>query len=329
MKYAIVPIGNLKPLEKVFPIHLKNLEEMINRDGFVLKAIIADKKTGTILDGSHRYVYFLKNGYKRVPVHRVDYDAEDIRVGTHLSHRFLIDGDSGISKKECRERALSGDLFSPRTTRHFFTFRKSDISLPLSKLKKGSPVDVNHLIADVDVSDEIEHNKKYINEINEETEVIIQYLEEVSQTKRYLIEQVECMDKTRQVAFFPGKFHPPHLGHIQTINKILSKYKKVIVGVTGDVPTTGAVTNSEQIYLLLKDFFEGIGNIEVIFIEGTLTKKNDAKGLPKFDVLLSGNENVINWAHKYGINAKYVDRSEGFLCSGTEIRIILGEKNAK
>ena len=72
MKYEIVPIEKLIPLEQVFPTHLKNLEEMIDRDDFILKAIIADKKTGTILDGSHRYVYFLKRGFKTVPVHWVD-----------------------------------------------------------------------------------------------------------------------------------------------------------------------------------------------------------------------------------------------------------------
>ena len=180
MKYKIVSIRSLVPLEKVFPTHLKNLEKMIDNDGFMLKAIIIDEKTGIVLDGSHRYVYLLKKGFKEAPVYLVNYNDENIRVGTHLRHRFLIDGDSGISKKECCSRALSGNLFSPRTTRHFFPFRKADISLPLDRLRKGKPVDVKHLISDVDTSEEITHNKTYIKEINEEVEVIIQYLSEVS-----------------------------------------------------------------------------------------------------------------------------------------------------
>jgi hypothetical protein len=228
MKYEIVPIDSLKPLEKVFPTHLKNLEGSINTDGYMLKALIIDKKSGMVLDGSHRYVYLLKNGFKEAPVYLVDYDGEDVRVGTHLVHRFLIDEDSGISKGECIERSLSGNLFSPRTTRHFFTFRKSDIFLPLDQLKKGKPVDVSNLIFDVDVSEEIEHNREYINEINEEVEIIIQYLEEVSQTKKYLTKQIEAMDQSREVAFFPGKFHPPHIGHVQTILNILPKYRKCV-----------------------------------------------------------------------------------------------------
>jgi len=88
MKYKIVPIDGLIPLEKVFPTHLKNLEDMIDSDGFMLKAIIADKKDGIVLDGSHRYVYLLKKGFKTAPVYLVDYDNEDIRVAPALDIGF-------------------------------------------------------------------------------------------------------------------------------------------------------------------------------------------------------------------------------------------------
>lgn len=326
MKYEIVSIDSLKPLEKVFPIHLKNLERMIDEDGFVLKAIIADKKTGAILDGSHRYVYFLKSGYKEVPVHWVDYSGESVHVGTHLSHRFLIDGDPGISKKECRERALSGNLFSPRTTRHFFTFRKSDISLPLDQLKKGELVDISNLVADVDVSEEIEHNKKYISEINEEVEIIIQYLEEVSQTKKYLTKQIEVMDQLREVAFFPGKFHPPHIGHVQTILNILPKYRKLIIGVSEHIPKNATSTEPRDIVRALKSFFGSFENIEVCLVEGVLSKKKNLEGLPDFDVLLSGNPKVLSWAKHFNVNVQHVSRSEGMLFNGTGIRDILNRR---
>ena len=129
MQYEIVNIDELRPLEKVFPIHLLNLEKTINNDDFISKAIIADKETGIVLDGSHRYVYFLKNGFKTVPVCWVNYNDENIRVGSKLLHRFLIDDELKISKAECRSRGLTGKLFPPRTTRHFFSFRKEDIVL--------------------------------------------------------------------------------------------------------------------------------------------------------------------------------------------------------
>ena len=324
MKYEVVPIDKLHPLELVFPTHLKNLEESIDKDGFLLKAIIADRKTGIILDGSHRYVYLLKRGFKAAPVHWVDYDSEDVRVGTHLRHRFLIDGDSGISKKECKDRALNGNLFFPRTTRHFFTFRKIDIALPLDQLEKGPTVDVFHLIADVDVAEEIAHNEKYIDEINEEVEVIVNYLSEVSQTKKYLMEQITSMKQSRKTAFFPGKFHPPHVGHILTILNILPKYKKLIIGVTEDAPKK-KITNATGVVDTLNLFFNSFDNVEIVLIHGVLTKRKNSKGLPKFDILLSGNYEVLKWAENNGIESLYTPRSEGFLCSGTEIRSILSE----
>jgi len=319
MRYKIVPIDNLIPLEKVFPTHLKNLEKMIDDDGFMLKALIIDKKTGTILDGSHRYVYLLKKGFKEAPVYIADYDDEDVRVGTHLNHRFFIDGDSGISKKECRERALSGNIFPPRTTRHFFTFRKDDISLPLSRLEKGKPVDVTHLIADVDINEEIAHNETYIKEINEEVESIIKYLSEVTKTKEYLLNQTLLMKKSMKIAFFPGKFHPPHLGHLKTLLDLSNKYNKLIVGVSEHKPEN-VVTTVDNIILILKDLFKNHSNIEVVKIIGVLIEKEDTEGLPVFDILLSGNESVLSWADSLGLTSEFVDRSDGYLFSGTEIR---------
>jgi nicotinamide mononucleotide adenylyltransferase len=324
MIYSIESIDKLLPLELVFPTHLNNLEKSIDSDGYILKAIIADKNTGTILDGSHRYAYFLKKGYITVPVFWVDYNDEHIHVGTHLRHRFLVEGKINISKNECIQRALSGNLYQPRTTRHFFPFRKTDITLPLSQLKLGNPRPINHLIANVDVSDEIAHNEKYLDEIQEEVDIIIKYLSEVSQTKEYLSQQVCLMKESMKVAFFPGKFHPPHIGHILTMLNILPKYKKLIIGVSEDIPNDN-VTTPNDIRETLGLFFKNFKNVELSMIHGVLIHKKSLEGLPKFDVLLSGNPDVLNWAEHHGIEAKFVPRSEGVFCSGTEIRKILSE----
>lgn len=328
MKYEIVSINKLIPLEQVFPMHLKNLEEMIDRDGFVLKAIIADKNTGTILDGSHRYAYFLKKGIKTVPVQWVDYNDENIRVGTHLSHRFFIEGDTNISKDECKERALTRNLFPPRTTRHFFPFRKIDIALPLDQLKKGPIEDVTHLIADVDISEEIAHNERYIDEINEEIKIIVNYLSEVSQTEAYLTEQTILMKRSRKIAFFPGKFHPPHVGHILTILNILPKYSKLIIGVSEDCPED-RVTSVNEIMDTLNLFFKSFDNVEICLVKGILVEKTNLDGLPDFDVLLSGNPKVLSWAEKHNVKAEFISRSEGVFCKGAEIRHILNEEASK
>lgn len=190
----IEPIDKLRPLEMVFPNHLKILSKMIMDSGVIESPIIADEKTGIVLDGSHRYIFFLKYGYKEAVVKFVNYHDENIRVGTHLMHRHIIDGSTNISKKEAIERGLSGNLFPPRTTRHFFPFRKNTFANVLLKnLKKGKPRDVSQYIADVTIEEEILHNKKYIEEIDFEIDEIIRYLDEVRLTKVYLRKQIEEM----------------------------------------------------------------------------------------------------------------------------------------
>lgn len=326
MDYEIIPISTLRPLEKVFPSHLRNLESMINTDGYISKAIIADRKTGIVLDGSHRYVFLLKNGYREAPVHFVDYLSEDIRVGTKLEHRFLVDGTAGISKGECIKNALTGNIYPPRTTRHFFPFRKSDISLPLNTLKKEDPIDVSSLIAHVDVSEEIENNRQYIEEISIEIETIVKYLSEVTETKDYLLKQIKLMDLSRKVAFFPGKFHPPHIGHILTILNLIPKYRKIIIGVSEDIPKDNAIVDPEDIILMLKEFFASFKNIDICKISGVLVQKENAIGLPAFDVLLSGNPDVLAWAQKCNIECQFINRSAGKL-SSTMIRGLLNNGN--
>jgi len=195
----ITNIEKLKPLEKVFPNHLKNLSKMIFESKIIQTPIIADEKTGIVLDGSHRYVFFLQNGYIEVPVQFVNYNNENIRVGSMLIHRHLVDEQNSISKNEVVKRGLSGDLFPPRTTRHFFPFRKNEfINIPLENLKKGKPANVDKLIANVDIEYEIEHNKNFVKEIIHEFDELIRYMEEVRQTKIYLLNQIKLMEENKK-----------------------------------------------------------------------------------------------------------------------------------
>jgi len=192
----IYELNKLKPLEKVYPNHLNILSNMIIDSGKVLSPIIADKDTGIVLDGSHRYIFFLKEGYQKIPVKLIDYKDENIRVGTHLMHRHIIDGDPGISKKEVIKRGLTGDIYPPRTTRHFFPFRKNiSANVKLSDLPKGKPLDISNFIANVSIEEEIKHNCKYLDEIDFEMDEIIKYLDEIRLTKIYLKKQIKAMKK--------------------------------------------------------------------------------------------------------------------------------------
>ena len=61
-KYELVPVQELKALELVFPNHLKNLRKIINSDGIMKQAIIADRDNKIVLDGSHRHIFLLMEG---------------------------------------------------------------------------------------------------------------------------------------------------------------------------------------------------------------------------------------------------------------------------
>lgn len=124
------------------------------------------------------------------------------------------------------------------------------------------------------------------------------------------------IDKT---VFFPGKFHPPHLGHARTILNLMSKYKRVVVGVSEDIPEN-YITTPDIVFNILRDLFLSNSNVKVYKIFGVLTQKINLIGLPEFDILASGNPDVLDWAKKFNIETEFIPRSEGYLFSGTEIR---------
>ena len=321
----ITPINFLKPLEKVFLYHLKNLSKMILSKGIVQTPIIADKKHGIVLDGSHRYIFFLMNGFIEVPVKFVDYHDEHIRVGSRLIHRYLIEEKMKISKKEVIKRGLSGNLFPPRTTRHFFPFRKNErINLSLDSLKKGKIIDVGKFIADTTLQNEIDHNQKYLSEIENEFDELIRYMEEIRQTKNYLKNQIMMMqEKPKPVAFFPGKFQPVHMGHITSIMKIFEDYEKIIIGITSDSPNVLSLQKRKEVFQSVLSRFD---KFEYVFFDTALVDIKDKTILPKFDVCVSGNQKVLDFMKKNNFETRLLKRSSGVGYSGTEIRSIINSK---
>ncbi len=193
LKMELIKIETLKPLELVLPSHLANIEAMIERDEIVKKPLIVDRKEKIVLDGSHRYAYLYGKGYEYAPAILVDYADEAIFVGKHLKHRFIKDEHFTISKVDVRQRAIHEKLYPPRTTRHFFPFRKEDFPIALEELKKGKNRDISHLLESISLADEIALDRGYINEIDEEIEVINRYLKEQRETKEYLLKQIEMM----------------------------------------------------------------------------------------------------------------------------------------
>jgi nicotinamide mononucleotide adenylyltransferase len=118
----------------------------------------------------------------------------------------------------------------------------------------------------------------------------------------------------KKVAFFPGKFQPPHIGHVLTISKLLKKYH-VIIGISEDGPR---VSSQEQVKHIFKTIFDN--KTEYFIFKGVLTDYDNIKCFPTFDVLLTGNDDVIKWAKKLNLPTKKIPRSECIGGSGTELR---------
>lgn len=122
------------------------------------------------------------------------------------------------------------------------------------------------------------------------------------------------------VGFFPGKFQPPHIGHIITISKLLKDYNKIIIGITEDEPRIMPREKVKEIFNTIFEPFIQFSHVDTILIDGILTKRENIDDLPKFDVLLSGNDKVLNWGLKHRFTVKNIPRSKGIGYSGIQIR---------
>lgn len=188
-EFKLIRIESLRPIEKINPRHYLGIEREIDESGVMLRPLIVDKVTLAVLDGSHRYAFLLKHGYESAPVLLCDYDDESIFVGTHLGHRFEFDSRKWISKKHVRATAISGQLYEPRTTRHFFPFRKTDLPTELNSLNPSSPRSIDHLQPNVSREQEIASNNEYIAELQHEIGILNSYMDEQTQVMNWLKSQ--------------------------------------------------------------------------------------------------------------------------------------------
>lgn len=125
------------------------------------------------------------------------------------------------------------------------------------------------------------------------------------------------------IAFFPGKFQPPHLGHVVSVIRLYKKYDKILIGITEDEPS---VISRQEARNIFEEVFQYLPKVEVRLIKGVLLSYLSREGLPKFDVLLTGNPDVIEWCNKRDVPCIFVPRSEGLGFSGTFIRKVEKKK---
>jgi|TARA_B110000196_G_scaffold41836_1_gene32054 ParB-like chromosome segregation protein Spo0J len=132
MKVELVPLELLRPHEEIIIKKVNQLEKMTHRWNAYTKPLLLDRNTGTILDGHHRYEVAQRLKLKCVPCVMIDYlndDSIELDIWPNC-------GRETITKQDVIESALSGELFSPKTSRHRLSDHLPPIAISLSRLRE-------------------------------------------------------------------------------------------------------------------------------------------------------------------------------------------------
>ena len=132
MKVELVPLEVLRPHEQILPKKVDQLEKMTHRWNAYTKPLLIDRATGTILDGHHRYQVALRLELLCVPCVLIDYLEDDL-IELDIWPNC---GRDEVTKNEVIQAALSGNLFTPKTSRHRLSDHLPPIAVPLSRLRK-------------------------------------------------------------------------------------------------------------------------------------------------------------------------------------------------
>jgi hypothetical protein len=127
-KVKIVAIADLKPHEEIILENLEKIKEKIYAKGCLINPIIVDRDNLIILDGHHRVRALELLGYEKVPAYLVDYFDKKIKVAQRRP-------EIPITKEIIVKKALSGQVFPCKTSKHFIPNRPKRINTPLHKLK--------------------------------------------------------------------------------------------------------------------------------------------------------------------------------------------------
>lgn len=127
--YTLVALGWLKAHEQFVEQRVAELVHHFQHRGAIDYAIVADERTGTIVDGHHRFEALRRIGVTRAPAVLIDY--MDPRITVHTWR----EDEKAPEKQEVLARAAEGRLFPPKSTRHDFVRVLDPVDVPLSQLR--------------------------------------------------------------------------------------------------------------------------------------------------------------------------------------------------
>src|SRR2546428_13595482 len=117
---AVAELRRLHGHERIRPALLKELTDLIRRDGFLKRPVLVADRDFVILDGHHRVEAVRSLGCTKIPAYLVDYESDIVSLGPWPEAPGAV-----VSKEEAIRRGLTKDLFLPKPTR-----RIGSVSLP-------------------------------------------------------------------------------------------------------------------------------------------------------------------------------------------------------
>lgn len=126
---SLVPLEWLRAHEEFVEERVQELTRRFTLAGRVDYAVVADARTGTVIDGHHRLETLRRLKAQVVPAVLVDYMDPAITV------RCWRENEPAPTKEEVVERAQAGKLYPPKTTRHDFVRILDPVDVPLAELQ--------------------------------------------------------------------------------------------------------------------------------------------------------------------------------------------------
>jgi hypothetical protein len=114
-RFAILPLDQLREHEEIDVGDLEHLVVILRTAGVVQEPLLVAEHSYVILNGHHRYRALRAMGATGAPAWLIDYDDARVALGRWSP-------GPPITKAEVVDRARSGRLFPPKTTRHRLHF---------------------------------------------------------------------------------------------------------------------------------------------------------------------------------------------------------------
>tara|TARA_B100000575_G_C23078266_1_gene621127 strand:- start:971 stop:1408 length:438 start_codon:yes stop_codon:yes gene_type:complete len=117
-------VNLLYPHERIIDKNKNVLKEkFINSHGiFFISSIIICNESGLIIDGHHRYNALKELGLSKIPVTKINYKSKKIKTSEK----------NDICKNLIIKKAVSKDLFKPKSTRHLILCERQKQWFPIT-----------------------------------------------------------------------------------------------------------------------------------------------------------------------------------------------------